>query len=292
MTTAVWIAYVIGASLGLAAARNSTLGRIWPVIVRTQLLLAAIALSIAAVWRIDNLDSILWPFFMSVAIAALMGAAWLTARGPDRGAQTALHAWAANANTGYWVIPIGAALGGPGGALAAVLMDRMATPLYAWWVHLLRRRAPRPQTRRTSWIDQSPAIALGVGLLLHLTGPAPEWTITMTSIATPVLAASGAAVFVGSVLHPSQRIDARPGMRRYVALVMLRVVLFVPIAWFAPTMEMRVVAVLCALSIPAFIVPQLSALYGYADAVVAAANKLGWIFGALGLVAVLALTAA
>ena len=290
MTTAVWIAYLVGAALGLAAARNTWLGRVWPVIVRTQLLLAAIALSIAAVWRIDSLDSILWPVLMSIAIAALMGVAWLTYRGPDRGAHTALHAWAANANTGYWVIPIGAALGGPGGALAAVLMDRMAMPLYAWWVHLLRRSAPRPQTRRTSWIDQSGAIAVGVGLLLHLFGPAPAWTVTMTEIATPVLAASGAAVFVGSVLHPSQRIDARPGMRRYIGLVILRVLLFLPIAWFAPSMELRVVAVLCALSIPAFIVPQLSALYGYADTVVAAANKLGWIFGAIGLVVVIVLT--
>lgn len=292
MTTAIWIAYVVGASLGLLSARNSALGRVWPVIVRAQMVVGAVALSIAAVWRIDNLDGILWPFLMSLAILVLMGIVWLTYRGPDRAAHAVLQAWAANSNTGFWVIPIGAALGGPSGALAAVLMDRIATPLYAWWVHILRRDAPRPQHRRTSWVDQSGAIALVIGLLLRLTGPAPEWTITMTALATPLLAASGAAVFVGSVLHPSQRIDAAPGVRRYLGLVAVRVVLYLPIVVFAPTTELRVVALLCALSIPAFVAPQISALYGYAEPVVAAANKLGWIFGALGLIVVWVLTRA
>ena len=290
MSVVVLIAYAIGVGLGLLAARSTRFGMVWPAIVRTQILVAAIALSIVAVWRIDNVDSVLWPLLMALAMALMFFIAWLTARGPNRDAHAALQTWAANANTAFFVIPVGAALGGSAGALAAVLMDRLATPLYAFWVWLLRRGAPRQQRRRTSFIDQAPVIALGVGLLLHLTGPAPAWTATVTLWAVPLLAASGAAIFIGSVLHHTQRIDPRPGIRRWLALVGVRIALLMPIAVLAPTLSLRVVALLCALSIPAFAAPQVSTIYGYADPVVAAGSRYGWFFGAAGLAAALVIT--
>lgn len=290
MSAVVLVAYLLGAFLGLLAIRVEAFGRVWPVIVRTQMLLAAVFLSVAAVWRIDSIEGVVWPVLMALAIAVLTLVAWATQRGPNRGPHAVLQVWASNANTGFFVIPIAAALGGPAGALAGVLMDRIATPLYASWTAVLRRGAPTRQRRRTSIIDQSPLIALGVGLLLHLVGPAPEWTATITSLSAPVLALSGAAVFVGSALHPSQRIDPRPGLPKYLALVALRIVLFGLIAVFAPDDSIRVVAILCALSIPAFVAPQMSALYGYAEPVVAAGSRYGWLFGAAGVAVAWAVT--
>lgn len=291
MSSAVLAAYAIGAILGLAAARIPAFGRVWPVIVRIQILIAAIALSIVSVWRITGVESVLWPLFMVMAVAAVFVVARLTVKGPNPAAHAVLQAWSANANTGFFVVPVAAALVGPAGATAAVLVDRIATPIYALWIHLLRRGAPVPQRRRTSVVDQAPVIALGVGLLLHLTGPAPEWTATLTMWAAPLMAASGAAIFIGSVMHPTQRIDPRPGFRRWVALVILRVALFLPIIVLAPTLALRIVAVLCALSIPAFAVPQMALVYGYSDPVVAAGSRYGWVAGAMGLVAALALSA-
>lgn len=291
MSTPVLIAYAVGAVLGLTAARIPAFGRVWPTIVRIQILVAAITLSIVAVWRITSVGSVVWPVLIALSAAALFVVALLTTSGPNREAHAVLQAWSANANTAFFVIPLSAALVGPVGATAGVLVDRIATPLYAYWVHLLRRGAPVPQRRRTSWIDQAPVLALGIGLLLHLTGPAPEWTATLTMWAAPLMAASGAAIFIGSVLHPTQRIDPRPGVRRWLALVVVRIVWCLPIVILAPTPAYKVVAVLCALTIPAFAVPQVSTLYGYADPVVAAGSRYGWIAGALGVAAALWLVA-
>jgi hypothetical protein len=289
MSGAVLIGYAIGIVLGLLAARVAAFGRIWPVIVRIQILVAAITLSIVSVWRIDNVGSVLWPVLMALSAVVIFAVAWLTTRGGNRDAHAVLQAWSANANTAFFVIPVAAALAGPAGATAAVLMDRIATPLYAFWIHLLRKGAPVPQRRRTSVIDQAPVIALGVGLLLHLTGPAPAWTATLTLAAAPLMAASGAAIFIGSVLHPTQRIDPRPGLRRWLALVLVRVGWCLPIVLIAPSVTYKVVAVLCALSIPAFAVPQMSTVYGYSDPVVAAGSRYGWVVGGLGLVVAIAL---
>lgn len=290
MSGIVLVAYAIGIVLGLAASRSTGFGLVWPTIVRVQILVAAIALSITAVWRIDNVDSIVWPLLMALTMVVMTVVAWFTATGPNRSAHAVLQTWAANSNTAFFVIPVGAALAGPTGAVAAVLMDRISAPLFAFWVGVLRRGAPTQQRRRTGFVDQAPMIALAIGLLLHLTGPAPEWTATVTLWAAPLLAASGAAIFVGSVLHPTQRIDPRPGLPRWFALVALRAVLMAPIVVFAPDLELKVVAVLCALSIPAFGAPQVSTMYGYVDPVVAAGSRYGWFVGALGLVAAVSLT--
>ena len=290
MSLVVLIAYAIGVALGLLAARRTSFGRVWPHIVRSQTLIAAIVLSIASVWRIDSIDGVVWPLLMTLAMVLISLFSWLTWHGPNRAAHATLQTWAASANTAFFVIPIGAALGGPAGATAAVLMDRMATPLYALWIHLLRRGAPRQQRRRTSLVDQAPLLALGIGLLLHLAGPAPQWTATITLVAAPVLAASGAAIFIGSALHPSQRIDPAAGRQRWLVLVGLRIAVFGVLAALAPTPSLQVVAVLCALSIPAFGAPQVSTVYGYSDPVVAAGSRYGWFVGAAGLAAAALIT--
>lgn len=285
MSVAVLLAYAIGVTLGVAAARVTAFGLVWPKIVRTQLLLVAIALSITSVWSIDGIDSVIWPALMVAALLVMTVASRLTVRGPSPDAHAALQTWSAAANSGFFVVPVATVLCGPAGAVAAVLMDRMGIPLYAYWTHLLRRSAPIPQRTHTSWIDQSPLIALGIGLILRMFGTAPDWAHAVTLVAAPILAASGSAVFIGSVLHPSQRIDPRPGVRRWLALVGVRIALFGAIAIAAPTEPLRIVAVLCALTIPVFAAPQMCALYGYTEPAVTAGSRYGWFFGALGLVA-------
>lgn len=286
MSVAVLLAYAIGVTLGILAARVTAFGLVWPKIVRTQLLLVAIALSITSVWSIDGIDSVVWPALMVAALAVMTLVSRLTVKGPSPDAHAALQTWAAGANSGFFVVPVATVVAGPAGAVAAVLMDRMSIPLYSYWTHLLRRSAPIPQRMHTSWIDQSPLIALGVGLVLRMFGTAPDWAHAVTLVAAPILAASGSAVFIGSVLHPSQRIDPRPGVRRWLALSSLRVALFLAIAVAAPTEPLRIVAILCALTIPVFAAPQMCTVYGYTEPAVAAGSRYGWFFGAAGLAAV------
>ncbi|MBM3686849.1 MAG: YbjQ family protein [Actinobacteria bacterium] len=146
--------------------------------------------------------------FVLVGIAYL-----LTPPSPERPGRAALRGWAAIPNPGFWLIPVATAIAGAPGAVIAVLIDRVALAAFAIWVWVLRRHAPIQQQVRTSWIDQSPLIALVVGLLLGVISDAPEWTASVLQWLAPVVAAIGAAVFVGSVLHPSQRIEWRPGVR-------------------------------------------------------------------------------
>jgi hypothetical protein len=194
-----------------------------------------------------------------------------------------MRAWAATPNTSFWVTPVAAVLMGSPGAVVAVLVDRLAAPLWAVFIWFLRRDAPRPQRRVTSLVDQSPLIALLAGLLLRATGTAPAWTASVTTAVVPLLAASGAALFVGSVLHPTQRMDPRPGLRAWALLVALRILLFIPISWLAPSPDIAVVALLCGLSIPAFGPAQFSTVYGYREPAVAASSRYGWLVGAAGL---------
>lgn len=290
MSATILIAYAVGALLGLVAVRVERVGRVWPSFIRANLLASAVLLSIVSVWRLQGIDEIVWPFIMSLVFPVLLAVAWLsTPRGPQRAGDAGVQTWSATTNTGYFVIPIAAALAGPTGVVLSVLMDRFATPTFASYVHLMRSTAPIPQRGRTTLIDQSPLLALLIGLGLRWLEPAPDWTATLSLWIAPVMAAIGAAMYVGSVLHPTQLIDSRPGVRRWLMLSAVRVGLFVPIIVFAPTTTLRIVAVLSALSGPAFGAANMSTLYGYADPAVAAANRYGWIVGAVGLAAAVAI---
>ena len=142
---------------------------------------------------------------------------------------------------------------------------------------------------RTSWIDQAPLIALLVGFVLNITVATPDWTATALMWSAPLMALAGAGVFVGSVLHPSQRIPWRPGVPAWAFLSAVRISLFLPAALLAPSKPIAVAFALFALTIPAFFPPQLSILYGYSDSVVAAAARWGWIFALPGIAVAAAL---
>ncbi len=290
MSLVVLAAYVVGAWLGFWASRRPALERTWPRYVRAQLLVASIVLSVSAAWRLTGVQDVVWPLAIVAVFAIILGVSLVLTRGERRWGRGTLRAWSATANTGFFVVPFAAAFGGPTALLVGVLADRLGAPLWAVYVHLLRRDAPIPQRRRSSWVDQSPVIALVVGLALHLVGPAPDWTATVSLAMAPVLAATGAAVFVGSVLHPTQRIPARPGLVPWLTLVLLRIALLAPVIVLAPNDGVRLAVILCALSIPAFGPAQFSTVYGYAEPVVAASARYGWWVGALGIVVGYAVT--
>ena len=280
------LAYALGAAIGVASSRSARLADVWRIIIRWQIVAVSVGVSILAAWRLEGIADLAWPLLAAGFTFAIMAVAWQTTpRGADRAGRAVLRGWSANANGGFWVIPVATAIAGAPGAVFAVIVDRLYILIFGFFTWILRRNAPEPQRMRTSWIDQAPVIALGVGLLLNVTRETPTWTSTALEWAAPLLALSGAAVFVGSVLHPSQRIPWRPGVRIWALLSAVRILLFVPAAVFAPSPEIAIAFVLFGFTIPAFFPPQLSILYGYRDSVVAATARWGWVFAPPGIAA-------
>jgi hypothetical protein len=158
-------------------------------------------------------------------------------------------------------------------------------------IHLMRRDAPIRQRRSTLWIDQSALGALGLGLALHIVGPAPAMSRWILDASGPIMAFVGAALFAGSVLHPHNLAVVRGSddVRRWLSLVAVRIVCLIPIIVLSHSPSIQVVAVLTALGAPAFNPPQLAVLYGYHSGVVHASVRWGWLFLPVGFVIALML---
>jgi len=257
----------------------------WRVAIRVQLLIVACVLGVAAGWRLDSFDQLAVGGALELSLVVVLVVA-LATRGTASRGEAALDSWAATANTSFWTIPVATALAGPAGAVLAVLADRLAAVRSAWTTHLLRRDAPRPQRIHTAWIDQAPLGALIVGLALHVTGPAPSWTGTLTKIAGPLLAFTGATLFAASLSHAHQRQIrvTRSDTTRVLGLLAVRVACSVPLLVFWWDSPRGVVVALTAGSIPAFLPPQMALLYGYRSGIVRAAARVAWPLGAVGLV--------
>jgi hypothetical protein len=279
VTLVVLLGYGLGALAGWAFSRSDRVAPAWRMVIRTQLIAVSVFVSFLAAWRLEGPSDLAWPLVGGVLGILLLASAFaITPRGAEGPGRAALRGWAVLPNGGYWVIPVATVIGGVPGAVIAVLLDRVFIALAGGLTWQLRRYAPIPQRARTSWIDQAPVIALLVGLAVNAVSDAPEWTAMALIWTAPVLALTGAAVFVGSVLHPSQRIDWRPGVRAWSILSSVRIALFLPVAVLVPNPAVGIVFALFAFSIPAFFPPQLSILYGYRDAVVAASVRWGWLF--------------
>lgn len=278
-------AYLVGALAGWASTRlGPRVLSVWPLVLRLQVVLSASVLGLFAAWRLSAPEDLLWPLLLEAAGVGTLLVALATRRSTSPG-QATLDAWAAGANGGFWVTPLAGMFGGPAAVALATLADRAGALRNAVSTHLLRRDAPLPQRPSTSWVDQSPLLALGVGLLLHLASPAPSWSGSVLSTAGPLLAFTGAALFIGSVLHPHHRpVGAAPsGWRRWLFLVATRSVFFLPLTFVFWGTPLAIVALLFAAGAPAFNPPQLAVLYGYRSAVVTTAARWGWLFAPVGL---------
>ena len=270
-----------------AAEGGRRVQQVWPVILRVQILATSATLSLVAAWRLTSIGQLVGPLALAAGLWIMFGAALLS-RGRRSAGEGALEGWAVSPNSGFWVVPAATAFAGPTGTMIAVLANAITSAWSAASVHLMRRDAPIRQRRATSWVDQSPVLASLVGLLLHLVAPAPAWTADVLTLAGPLLAFSGAALFTGSVIHPHNLSVPRSehARRRWAWLTMVRVAYYLVlalVAGLAGSTALAVVAVLSGLSAPSFQPVQLAVLYGYRSEVVVSAVRWGWVLAPLGL---------
>ncbi|MGA2471906.1 MAG: hypothetical protein ABSG39_00250 [Acidimicrobiales bacterium] len=283
------VCFMVGGLLGWGAAQGrSRVQRVWPVVLRVQILVTSATLSLVAAWRLTSAGELVGPLALAAGMWIMLGAA-LATRGRRSAGEGSLEAWAVSPNSGFWVVPAATAFAGSAGAMIAVLANVITTAWSAVAVHLMRRDAPIRQRRATSWVDQSPILASLVGLLLHVVGPAPSWTADVLLLAGPLLAFSGAALFTGSVIHPHNLAVTRSvhAVRRWTWLTVVRVAyyaLVVLAASLTSSTSLAVVAILSGLSAPSFQPIQLAVLYGYRSELVVVAVRWGWLLAPLGLV--------
>jgi len=279
------LCFVAGGLIGWSASRGGArVQRLWPVILRTQILLTSVILSVVAAWRLTSPGQLVGPLLLAAGLWVMFLAA-VTTRGVRSTGEGALEAWAVGPNSGFWVVPAAAAFAGPAGTMIAVLANVANTLWGAVCVHLMRRDAPTLQRRSTTWVDQSPLLASAAGLLLHLVGSAPTSTKEVLTLAGPLLAFSGAALFAGSVVHPHNLGVPRSehALRRWTWLTMVRSSYYLLIVAFTASVPLAIVAALTALSAPSFQPIQLAVLYGYRSGVVNAAVRWGWVLAPFGL---------
>ncbi len=278
-------AYLLGVGAGVAADRGGPrLHRDWPIYLRVQLLATASLLGLFSAWQLTAPRQVVGPLLVTAVGVVILVVAFAT-RGSTSTGQAALEGWAAYPNGTFWVLPMAAAQAGPAAAVVTALSKSAYAGPAAVCIHLLRRDAPVPQRRSTSWIDQSALLAVAVGLLLHLAGPATAATHWVLRISGPLMAFVGAALFTGSVLHPQNVTTARTRADRWrwLSLTAVRVAYLLPLAVLTSSHAVAVVAVLSALGAPAFNPPQLAVLYGYRSGVVTTAVRWGWVFLPVGL---------
>ena len=185
-------------------------------------------------------------------------------------------------------MPAAAAFAGSTGTMIAVLANVITSAWGAVCTHLMRRDAPIRQRRATTWVDQSPILASCWACCSTSSGPRRAWTADVLTLAGPLLAFSGAALFTGSVIHPHNLARA-PHRARPAPLD----VVDGPTGRVLPGRRRRgghlsvdaprVVAVLSGLSAPSFQPIQLAVLYGYRCELVVAAVRWGWLLAPLGL---------
>jgi hypothetical protein len=280
-----FLAYAVGAFMGVAAHRGGAkLRRGWPVYLRVQLLATAALLGLFSAWRLTAPRQIVAPIAIACVGLLLLIVSNLVRGGHSTGLAE-LEGWAAFPNGTFWVLPIAGGLMGPTASALAALTNAVYAAPNAVCIHLMRRDAPHPQRRSTSWVDQSMVLAVVVGLLLHLSGPAPSSSHWVLLVAGPVLAFVGAALYTGSVLHPhNASVDrAVSDYGRWMLLTAVRVGYLLAIAVITNSSVVAVIAVLSALGPPAFNPPQQAVLYGYRSGVVMVAVRWGWFLVPAGL---------
>lgn len=279
------LCFAVGGLIGWSASRGGErIQRAWPVVLRIQILLTSATLSLFAAWRLTALGQLVGPLLLAGGLWFLFMVSVIS-RGHRSPGEAALESWAVGPNSGFWVVPAATAFAGSAGAMIAVLANAANTAENAVCVHLMRRDAPVAQRRSTTWVDQSPLLAVALGLLFHVAGRAPSSSRDILTLAGPLLAFSGAALFAGSVVHPHNVSIPKSShaFRRWSWLTTLRVGYFLLIVVGTSSTALAVVAALSALSAPSFAPIQQAVLYGFRSSVVNVAVRWGWILAPIGL---------
>jgi hypothetical protein len=253
-------------------------------VLRIQILVTSATLSLFAAWRLTTLGQVVGPLLLAGGLWFLFIVAVIS-RGDRSSGDASLESWAVGPNSGFWVVPAATAFAGSAGAMIAVLANAANAAENAVCVHLMRRDAPIPQRRSTSWVDQSPLLAVALGLLLHVAGRAPTSSKDILTLAGPLLAFSGAALFAGSVVHPHNVSVPKSShaVGRWSWLTGLRVAYFLLIVVGTSSTALAIVAALSALSAPSFTPIQQAVLYGFRSGVVNVAVRWGWVLAPFGL---------
>jgi hypothetical protein len=277
--------------MGVAADKGGPrLRRDWPIYLRVQLVASAGLVTVFSAWGLSTPSQIVAPVLMALGGWIILGVS-LASRREKSGGEAALECWAAFPNGGFWVLPLAGVLVGPSGTMVTALANSVYAGANAACIHLMRRDAPFPQRRSTSWIDQSALVALALGLFLHVAGPAPDFSRQVLDASGPLMAFVGSALFVGSILHPHNTATGggADGIRRWLSLSAVRVGCLLPLIALSHSRTVQVVAVLTALGAPAFSPPQQAVLYGYRSGAVNASTRWGWLLPPIGLLVALLL---
>ena len=231
-----------------------------------------------------GVSQLVGPLLLALGLWVVFAAVYVS-RGSQSAGESALESWTISPNSGFWVVPAAAAFAGSSGVSIAVLANVVSTAQVGVWIYLLRRDAPQPQRRSTSWVDQSSLLASLAGLLLHLVAKAPAATTDVLTYAGPMLAFSGAALFAGSALHPVNVGRERDiaAVHRWAWLSAVRMGYYLAVFALATRKALAIDAVLTGFSAPSFMPIQLSLLYGYRNAVVTTAVRWSWLFAPVGL---------
>ena len=88
------LAYALGAAIGVASSRSASLASVWRVIIRYQIVLVSVGVSILAAWRLEGFADLGWPLLAAGITAVIMACAWWTTpRGADRTGSAVLRGW-------------------------------------------------------------------------------------------------------------------------------------------------------------------------------------------------------
>ena len=255
-------------------AGRTAVQRVWPIVLRVQILLTSATLSLVAAWRLTSIGQLVGPLGWPGGSGSVP-----VARSRDAGRRSTgeamLESWAVGPNSGFWVVPVATAFAGSAGT-----HDRRAGQVVnvAWnavAVHFMRRDAPIRQRRSTTWVDQSPILALAVGLLLHAVGPC-----SALHEGRPDTGRTPAGLLGCRPLRRIRRPSAQLGgaqtghaVRRWGWLTALRVAYYLVVVGVRtrPRPPLAIVAALSGLSAPSFQPIQQAVLYGFRSGVVNAA---------------------
>ena len=121
MTIAVIVGYAFGALAGWSFSRSERVAAVWRVVIRSQIVLVSVVVSLLAAWRLPSVGDLLWPIVGgAIGIILVAVALVVTPRGEDRLGRAVLRGWSASPNGGFWAIPVATAVAGAGATVFAV----------------------------------------------------------------------------------------------------------------------------------------------------------------------------